>query len=166
MKKIVLIALGACAVFASEDLTNQTDIIPRTINFIIFVALLWYLAADKVKRFFAQRREKIAKKFQEVEEKLRESKEKKEALKAELAQTKKLAEEIRQNALKEAELIAEKIKKQVEEEIAILQKHFEEFKQAETKKAKQEAVRVFMEEVLKDVHLSSEEAAKLVLKAA
>ncbi len=166
MKKILLIGLGVASLFASEAVSGHTDIVPRTINFVIFVALLWYLIGDKIKRFFAERKENIAKRFQEVEEKLKESKERKEALKAELIQTKQLAEEIRQNAQKEAELIAEKIKQQVEEEIALLQKHFEEFKENEIKKAKQEAVKAFMEDVLKDVHLSSEEAAKLVLKAA
>jgi F-type H+-transporting ATPase subunit b len=166
MKKILLISFGVAALFASEAAGGHTDIVPRTINFIIFVALLWYLVGDKVKRFFAERKERIAKRFEEVEQKLKESKARKEALKNELIQTKKLAEEIRENAKKEAELIEQKIKAQIEEEIAILQKHFEEFKQNEIKKAKQEAVAAFMQEVLKDVHLSSEDAAKLVLKAA
>jgi len=67
---------------------------------------------------------------------------------------------------KEAELLEKKIKTQVEEEIKILQKHFEEYKENEIRKTKQVAVKVFLEEVLKDVHLSSEDAAKLVLKAA
>jgi len=165
MKKALLIALGVFA-FASEAASGHTDIIPRTINFLIFVALLWYLVGDKVKRFFAERREKIAKKFQEIENKLKESKERKEKLKEELIQTKKFAEEIIETAKKEAELVEKKIKASVEEEIKILQKHFEEFKESEIKKAKQEAVKEFMDEVLKDVHITSEDAAKLILKAA
>ncbi|MEO1923206.1 MAG: F0F1 ATP synthase subunit B [Nautiliaceae bacterium] len=165
MKKLLLVLSGV-ALFASEAASGGTDIIPRTINFLIFVALLWYLVGDKVKRFFAERRESIAKKFQEIEEKLKESKARKEALKAELEETKKLAEEIIKTARKEAELVESKIKAQVEEEITLLQKHFEEFKESEIRKTKQEAVKEFMEEILKDVHITSEDAAKLILKAA
>ncbi|GAB6045235.1 F0F1 ATP synthase subunit B [Caminibacter profundus] len=166
MKKVLLIVVGVVSVFASEAASGHTDIIPRAINFVIFAALLWYLVADKIKRFFSERKEQIASRFQEIETKLKESKEKKEALKAELIQAKKLAEEIVENAKKEAELLEKKIKTQVEEEIKILQKHFEEYKENEIRKTKQVAVKVFLEEVLKDVHLSSEDAAKLVLKAA
>ncbi len=163
MKKLFLLLLTGAIVFASEE---GTDIIPRTINFIIFVAILYYLVGDKVKRFFEERREKIAKKFQEIEEKLKESKEKKEALKAELNQAKKLAEEIIQNARKEAEFIESKIKAQLEEEIKLLEKHFEEYKEAEIRKTKQEAVKEYLQEIFKDVHITSEDAAKLILKAA
>ncbi|WP_456470866.1 F0F1 ATP synthase subunit B [Caminibacter sp.] len=165
MKKLLLVLSGV-ALFANEAANGGTDIIPRTINFLIFVALLWYLVGDKIKRFFAERRESIARKFQEIEEKLKESKAKKEALKAELEEAKKLAEEIIKTAKKEAELVESKIKAQVEEEITLLQKHFEEFKESEIRKTKQEAVKEFMEEILKDIHITSEDAAKLILKAA
>ncbi|MEO1957938.1 MAG: F0F1 ATP synthase subunit B [Nautiliaceae bacterium] len=163
MKKFLLFLAGVVA-FASEG-SGHTDIIPRTINFIIFVAILWYLVGDKVKRFFEERREKIAKRFQEVEEKLREVKVRKEALKAELAEAKRLAEEIIENAKREAEYIKDKIHIQTEEEIEIMNKHFAEFKETTMKKARQEAVKEFMEDVLKDVHITSEDAAKLILKA-
>ncbi len=166
MKKIALFSmLSVVFVFASEA-ANHTDIIPRTINFIIFVAILYYLLADKVKRFFKERKENIAKRFQEIEEKLNEVKTKKESLKAELEQTKILAEEIRENAKKEAELIEKQILSKVEEEIKALQRYFEEFKENEIKKNKQEAIKEYLEEILKDVHISSEDAAKLILKAA
>ncbi len=165
MKKLLLVLSGV-ALFANEAANGGTDIIPRTINFLIFVALLWYLVGDKIKRFFAERRESIARKFQEIEEKLKESKAKKEVLKAELEEAKKLAEEIIKTAKKEAELVESKIKAQVEEEITLLQKHFEEFKESEIRKTKQEAVKEFMEEILKDIHITSEDAAKLILKAA
>jgi len=165
MKKIALLSVFSALLFASEAAT-QTDIIPRTINFLIFVAILWYLVGDKVRRFFAERKENIAKRFQEIEEKLKESKERKEALKAELNNAKKLAEEILENAKKEAEFIENKIKKQLEEEIKLLEKHFEEYKEAEIRKTKQEAVKEYLNEIFKDVHITSEDAAKLILKAA
>ncbi len=165
MKKLSLL-LGIFSVIAFANEAAHTDIIPRTINFLIFVAILWYLAGNKIINFFKQRKENIAKQFQEIEEKLKESKAKKEALKAELENAKIKAKEIIETAKKEAEILENKIKAQTEEEIKILQKQFEEFKKYETQKAKKEVVEAFLSETLKDIHITSEDAAKLILKVA
>jgi len=167
MKKIIaLLGIFSAFAFASEAATHSTDIIPRTINFVIFVAILWYLVGNKAINFFKERRETIASRLQEIEEKLKETKARKEALKAELENAKVKAKEMVETAKKEAELLQNRIKSQTEEEIAILQKHFEEYKVLEAKKVKKEAVKSFLEEALKDVHISSDEAAKLILKVA
>ena len=168
MKKFLALSvlLFSGVVFASEAANHTTDIVPRTINFLIFVAILWYLIGDKVKRFFQERKESIAKRFQEIEEKLKESKARKEALKAQVSEAKHMAQEIIETAKKEAELIENKIKAQLEEEIQILQKHFEEFKINEIKKTKQEAIREYLNEIFDEVHISSEDAAKIILKVA
>ena len=163
MKKLALLGLIIGVAFASEAAAH-TDIVPRTINFLIFVAILWYLAGNKIINFFKQRKENIAKRFQEIEEKLKESKARKEALKAELENAKIKAKEIVETAKKEAEILENKIKAQTEEEIKILQKQFEEFKRYETQKAKKEIVAEFLNEALKDIHITSEDAAKLILK--
>ncbi len=163
MKKVLLVTLFSVAAFANE-MAAHTDIIPRTINFLLFVAILWYLAGNKIVNFFKQRREKIAKRFQEVESKLKEAKAKKEKAKAELENAKVKAEEIVKNAQAEAEHIKEIIKQQLEEEIKILEKQFEEFKKYETQKTRKEAVKEFLDETLKDVHVTSEDAAKLLIK--
>ncbi len=167
MKKIVaLLGLFSAFAFASEAAAHTTDIIPRTVNFLIFAAILWYLVGNKAINFFKQRKEKIASRLQEIEEKLKESKSRKEALKAELENSKIKAKEIIEDAKMEAKYLENKIKTQTEEEIALLQKHFEEFKVLESKKVKKEAVKEFLEEILKDVHIKSDEAAKLILKVA
>jgi len=161
MKKLLFIVIGTF-LFASEGV--ETDIVARVINFLIFAAILWYLVADKVVSFFRERKEKIAKKFQEVEEKLKETKEQKEMLKAKLEEAKVKANEIIEDSKKEAELIYNNIIKEAKEEVELYKKHFEEFKEIEIKKAKKEAVKEFLEDVLKDVHITSEDAAKIVLK--
>ena len=166
MKKIIaLVGVFSAFAFASEA-AHTTDIIPRTINFIIFAAILWYLVGNKAINFFKQRKESIASRLQEIEEKLKESKARKEALKAELENSKIKAKEIVKDAHNEAKYLEEKIKSQTAEEIALLQKHFEDFKVLESKKIKKEVVKEFLEEILKDVHISSDEAAKLILKVA
>ncbi|NPA12282.1 MAG: F0F1 ATP synthase subunit B [Epsilonproteobacteria bacterium] len=163
MRKWIFLTLIGSLAFANE---GTTDIIPRTINFLIFAAILWYLIGDKVKEFFRERRENIAQKFQTIEDKLKESKAKKEALKAQLQEARKLAEDIVQTAKEEAALIEGKVKTQLEEELALLEKHFEDYKKTEIRKNKEAVIKAFMNEVLKDVHITSEDAAKLVLKVA
>jgi len=161
MKKLLLILIGTF-LFASG--VGETDIVARVINFLIFVAILWYLIADKVIGFFRERKEKIAKKFQEVEERLKTSKEQKEILKAKLEEVKVKANEIVEDSKKEAEFIYNNIIKETKEEIELYKKHFEEFKEIEIKKAKKEAVKEFLKDVLKDIHITSEDAVKIVLK--
>jgi len=167
MKKIALfLTIFSALVFANEGGMINTDFIPRSINFIIFVAILWYLAGNKIVNFFEERKNKIAKQYQEIQNKLNESKAKKEALKAELENAKAKAKEIVETAKKEALLIEEKIKTATEEEIKIIERHFEEFKESEKNKLKRDVAKAFLEETLKDVHITSEDAAKIILKVA
>ena len=161
MKKLLFILIGTF-LFASG--AGETDIVARTINFLIFVAILWYLVVDKIIAFFKERKEKIARNFQEVEERLKTAKEQKEMLKAKLEEAKVKANEIIDDSKKEAGLIYSNIIKETKEEIELYKKHFEEFKEIEIKKAKQEAVKEFLEDVLKDIHITSQDAAKIVLK--
>ena len=163
MKKLALFALLGGFLFASE---HEYDIVPRVINFLIFAGILYYLVADKVKNFFENRKQEIAKRFQEVESKLQESKTQKRELEQKLEMAKAEAKKIVETAKVEAEHIANKIKTDVEEEIKIMQKVFEETKTLEIKKAKKEAVEEFMKSILKDVKISSDDAAKIILKVA
>jgi len=165
MKKLLLIGILSVFAFANEAVSG-TDIVPRVINFLIFAAILWYLVGNKVIAFFRNRKEEIANKFQKVEDELKAAKQKKEELQAKLEEAEIKAKEIVEDAKKEAEFIYNKIIEETKEELAILEKHFEEAKVNEIRKAKKEAVKAFLENVLKDVHLSSEDAAKLVLKVA
>ncbi len=167
MKKILLIAFFSTLVFANEAAASGgTDIVARTINFLIFAAILWYLVGNKAISFFRNRKEGIASRFQEVENKLKEAKLKKEELKAKLEEAKIKATEIVEDSKKEAEYIYNQILADTKKELEIFEKHFEESKQAEIRKAKREAVKVFLADVLNNVRLTSEDAAKLVLKVA
>jgi len=50
---LTLLALAPVALFANSD-GAETDIIQRTVNFVIFAGILWYLLADKIKAFFCK----------------------------------------------------------------------------------------------------------------
>jgi F-type H+-transporting ATPase subunit b len=166
MKKIALLSLIFSAVLFANEAAGGTDIVPRTINFLIFVAILWYLVGNKAVEFFKNRRESIAAKFQEVENKLRESKAKKEELEGKLEETKVTAKNIVEDAKNEATVIYNKIMEQGKLELVGMDKLFEIYKESEIRKAKREVVKVYLENILKDIHISSEDAAKLILKAA
>ena len=59
---------------------RETDYWPRVVNFTIFAALMYYLLAGPLKKFFKDRKEGIASSLREIEEKLQAAKdEKKEA---------------------------------------------------------------------------------------
>ena len=168
MKKTLLFSVILSGVLLANEaaVSGGTDIVARAINFLIFVAILWYLVGNKAINFFKNRKEEIANKFQDVENKLKEAKQKKEELKAKLEEAKIKANEIVEDSKKEAEHIYNTIIVEAKEEMEMMERHFEEAKRAEIKKAKREAVKVFLEDMLKDIHLSSEDAAKLVLKVA
>jgi len=169
MKKVVItLGLVGVTLFGNEHATHvamsDTDFIPRLINFVIFVGILWYLLADKVKTFYADRSSKIADSFSEVENKLRESKKAKELLKAEVEDAGKKAETIIKDAKKEIEILQAKILENAKNEVEILNKQFSEFKSYEESKMKKEVVAIYLNNLVKDIHLSSEEVANIVTK--
>jgi F-type H+-transporting ATPase subunit b len=161
MKKLIFLIVGVL-LFANE---GGTDIVPRTINFLIFVAILWYLVGNRVVEFFRNRRENIAAKFQEVENKLKEAKAKKEALEAKLEEAKVSAKNIIEDAKNEAQVIYNKIMEDGKLELAAMEKAFENYKETELRKVKREIVKTYLQDLLKDIHISSEDAAIIILKA-
>lgn len=79
MKRILLlglVALAPVALFASEGAETNYDIVQRTVNFIIFAAILWYLLADKIKAFLANRTLSIQSELDKVQETLKASQDK------------------------------------------------------------------------------------------
>jgi F-type H+-transporting ATPase subunit b len=172
MKKVVItLGLVAVSLFANEHAAamehvsiSDTDFIPRVINFVIFAGILWYLLADKVKTFYADRSKSIADAFDEVENKLRESKAQKEALKAQVEEAHKKADDIINTAKQEVEIIKNKILENAKNEIEMLNKQFNDQKAYEESKMKQEVVEAYLNNLVKDIHLSSEEVANIVTK--
>ena len=166
MKKLLVFLGLTTALLANEHAVTLThsDFIPRVINFVIFVAILWYLLADKVKTFYAERSQNIADSFAEVEAKLKESKAEKEALKAQVEEAHKKAEDIVKTAQKEVEIIKSNILNSAKAEVEAMQKQFNDYKSFEESKMKKEVVKGYLDNLVKDIHLSSEEVANIVTK--
>jgi len=169
MKKVIMtLGLVAVGLFANENVAHATisdsDFIPRLVNFIIFAGILWYLLADKIKVFYSDRSNSISSKFEEVENKLKESKLEKEALKVKVEEAHKKAEEIIKTAQKETDIIKAQSLEVAKNEITMLNKQFEDFKTYEESRIKKEVVGLYLKDLTKDIHLSSEEVASIVTK--
>jgi len=88
---------------------GTTDIVQRTVNFLLFAALVWYLVGEPVKNFFKSRSSSIADELKKVQEKLDESiKLKKEAL-AKISEAEKFAEELAKASKKENKILNDNI---------------------------------------------------------
>ncbi len=152
--------------FASSEGAGETDILFRTVNFIIFAAILWYLLADKVKAYFAQRTLDIQAELDKVQDTLKASEEKVTNAQKQLDEAKKLAAEIVENAKADVYAVKKKVADEVETNISHLEKNLEEMMKVETSKAKKQIVSEVLEELLKseNIKLSQEELANIVLK--
>ncbi len=167
MKKILLFALAFAplALFASSE-GAESDILQRTVNFVIFAAILWYLVADKIKAAFADRSLSIQAELDKVQDALDASQKKVDDTTAKLEEAKKLATEIVEGANAEIEKIKEDVLIAVKYDIANLEKHFDEKVRVETRKAKKEVVSEILGELLNtdNIELSQDELSNIVLK--
>lgn len=165
MKKslFLLIALTPLGLFASD---GETDILQRTVNFVIFAAIIYYLLADKLKAYFASRKEGIQGELDKVQDTLKQSQEKVESAKLELEDAKKLAEDIIATAKKDISSIKEKIEASADNDISNMEKSLDEKIVVETKKAKTEVVSEVLNELLEsdDATITQDELANIVLK--
>jgi F-type H+-transporting ATPase subunit b len=157
MKKIVLLSLLVvpAVLLASGDAEStryfaqtgrETDFFPRIVNFTIFAALLYYLAASPIKDFFKGRTEGISVQLKEIEEKLQAAKsEKKDAL-TRFNESEKKAEQIIKDAKKETVLIAEKIALSNQVDLDNMTKQADEKMSFEERRSAREAI----DEILSD----------------
>lgn len=167
MKKLLLIAflLSPLALFASEGAV-ETDFIQRTVNFIIFVGILWYLLADKIKAFFANRSLEIQAELDKVQDTLKASKNKFDDAASNLEEAKKLSIQIVEDAKADISSVQAKVAEAVEAEIVNLSKNFDAKIEVETRKTKKAIVAEVLEELLKsdNINLSQDELVNIVLK--
>ncbi len=156
MSKILLPLLFiSVSVFANEHAAEAgTDIVQRTVNFVIFAGILWYLLAEPVKNFFGGRSQDIADELQKVQDRLNESKQTKEAAKAKVSEAEKLAEEIIATASKEGKILNEKILKQCDTDLEMMSKQGGAGMELEQRKM----IRNLVEEIMDDV-LAQESSA-------
>jgi F-type H+-transporting ATPase subunit b len=168
MKRILLLglALAPVALFASSEGAVETDIVQRTVNFIIFAGILWYILADKIKAFFAERSLSIQAELDKVQDTLKASQDKVKDAQKKLEEAKKIATEIIEGAKADIDSVKQKVATAVDTDIANLNKNLEEMMKVETSKAKKEVVTEVLEELLssENIKLTQQELANIVLK--
>ncbi len=129
---------------------SQTDIIERSLNFLLFVGILWYFLAKKLRSFLRSKSLEISKRLEEIQAQLKVSKENKKKLLKELEQAKEKAELIISDANKEAYTITQKYELQTKTDVENLIKNSKALMDLEVKKIKRELV----EGVFKDLRES------------
>ena len=167
MKRMLLLglALAPVALFANSQ-GAETDIVQRTVNFIIFAGILWYLLADKIKAFFFFLTLSIQAELDKVQETLKASQDKFSDAQKKLEEAKKIATDIIEGAKADIDSVKQKVATAVDSDITNLNKNLDEMMKVETSKAKKQVVAEVLEELLssENIKLTQQELANIVLK--
>ncbi|MCX2683337.1 F0F1 ATP synthase subunit B [Campylobacter sp. MIT 21-1685] len=146
-KSVLLLFLYPLSLFG---VSSDYDIVPRTVNFLIFIAILYYFTAPSLKSFYKNRIIRISSKLDEIQKRLLESKTKK-------LNTLKKLEEAKANSVaalilakKEAEILVHNIQIQTQEECSLLERHFEEHKEYELRKMEKEVISKALDTIFSD----------------
>ncbi|MFT5660296.1 MAG: F-type H+-transporting ATPase subunit b [Sulfurimonas sp.] len=145
---VTLLAMSTIALASSAE-GGGTDIIQRTVNFLLFAGLVWYLVAEPVKVYFNARSQSVADELKKVQDKLNETIAlKKEAL-AKISDAEKFAEELVVSSKKENKIINDNIMVQCETDLETLGKQNISLTELEQRKMVRNVVEDVLNEVLK-----------------
>jgi len=145
---LVLLLMISTYALASEAQHAGTDIVQRTVNFILFAGLVWYLVGEPVKNYFASRSQGIADELKKVQEKLDESIARKQEALAKISEAEKFAEDLANSSKKENKMINDGIMAQCEIELENITKQSISKRKFEEKKMVREVVEDVIEETL------------------
>lgn len=156
MGKIIVTVLLLGAYLFGSDATAEgsTDIIQRTVNFLIFAGIMVYILAEPLKNYFGGRSAGIANELEKVQERLRESKRLKEAAEHKVEEAERFAAELVESSKKENKILADKILVQCEQDLETIAKQNNVLMELEKRKM----VREVVSEVMNDVMNSSSDA--------
>ncbi len=166
VKKIFLAFASLPTIVLAATGSGDYDIVPRTVNFLIFAAILFYLLANPAKNFYKGRIAKIASRLEDIQKRVLESKNKKLEMMKKIEDAKKEAISAVTVAKKEAELLSQKIKDDTKNDILMLEKNFEEQKKYEKRKMQKELVAKVLGQVFdsKESQLKQDEILNIMLK--
>ncbi len=149
-----------------ENIWEDTDIIPRIFNFVIFAGLLYYLLAEKLRSFLASRQDNIASQLRDIENRLEQAKKDEKNAQALIKENQSKAKSIIADAKKEAELMVEKIAQNNLQEIEIMDKITKEKMELEKKKSIKDAISSILSENInsEDIDLSNKSVVSIIEK--
>ena len=142
------------------------DIAPRTINFIVFAAILYYFIANPIKNAYKGRIAGIAARLDNIEQKLKDSKAKKDDALRRVEEAKANAASLVETARKEAVLISDRIKEETRQEVANLEKSFQDQKEFEKRRMVKSVVGEILNEIFASdsVKMDQSELINIMLK--
>ena len=156
MGKVIITVLMLSAYLFGSDAAAEgsTDIVQRTVNFLIFAGILFYILAEPVKNYFNGRTAGIAEELEKVQERLRDSKRLKELAEQKVEEANRFAIELAESSKKENKILSDKILAQCEQELEIIAKQSAALMELDKRKM----VREVVADVMNDVMNSSNDA--------
>ena len=149
MSRIIVLMLMISTIALASDAEHAgTDIVQRTVNFLLFAGLVWYLVAEPMKNFFAGRSQGIADEMQKVQDKLRESLDLKKDALTKITEAEKFAEDLLVNAKKENKVLNDSIMTQCDIDLDTLDKYQIGLIDFEQRRMVREVVESILDEVL------------------
>ncbi len=163
LRYLAVLALPAILA-ASGEASGPTDIFPRTINFLIFASILYYLVAGAAKEFYFGRKGSIAQKLDSIQMKLKESNGKKEEAQQKVEEAKANVRALVETAKKEAVLIAEKVAADAVTEMENLEKSLQDKIIIEERRMQRFVVNEILDELFKEgsIALDHNEMIKII----
>lgn len=145
---LVLMLMISTYALASEAEHAGTDIVQRTVNFILFVGLIWYLVAEPAKNYFASRSQNIADDLKKVQEKLNESVALKKDALSKISDAEKYAEELKVTSKKENKIINDNIMLHCDSDLEVVSKQHTALMDFEQRKMVRDVVEDIVKETL------------------
>ena len=151
---------------ASEAGHSETDIVQRTVNFLLFAGLVWYLVGEPAKNYFASRSQSIADELKKVQDRLNESIELKKKAVAKIADAEKFAEDLVVTSKKENKIINDNIMAQCELDLETLTKQGASTREYAQRKMVRDVVEGVLGETLSQssADLDKEAMTNIILK--
>ncbi len=154
MSRILVLMLSISTLaLASDAQSGGTDIVQRTVNFVLFAGLIWYLVAEPAKNFFQARSQGIADELKKVQDRLNESITLKKEAQAKITDAEKFAENLVVTSKKENKVINDNIMLQCDADLEALTKH----QASSTEFEQRKMVRTVVEDILDDVLSKSDD---------
>jgi len=168
MNKVLILALVAATTLSASAGGEHggTDIVPRTINFLIFAGILWYLLAAPLRNFFSGRSQEIADRLNSVQDKLRETKRMKEEAEKGVEDAKAFAAELKATMEKEKAILKANIEAQTARDLEVIEKQMTEKKELAERQMVQGVVKGVLAEVTEKASAGLDKAkmAEIIMK--
>ncbi len=150
MSRILVLMLSMSTFALASDVITDggTDIVQRTVNFVLFAGLVWYLVAEPAKDYFNSRSKSIADELNKIQDKLNESIALKDEALVKISDAEKFAKELATASQKESKVINENILSQTELDLEILSKQNNSLMEFEQRKMINNVVENVLNEVL------------------